>query len=189
MSTAQYSLCKVLTRSFCDGRPPVDIPPYQRPYRWSISEVRKLLEDLDSFRYNPGTKSYDESAQYYYGTICFHAHDGKLELIDGQQRLTSFLILIKALLDVTDGINKVKYLRDELIETIKTLSSDHDWHENRWQPQYEYRQLLTQEHIAAIYQSSLPITCASESSFMKQRNSPEGIKTQAMTANPTFRTT
>lgn len=151
MSTAQYSLCKVLTRSFCDGRPSVDIPPYQRPYRWSISEVRKLLEDLDSFRYNPGTKSYDESAQYYYGTICFHAHDGKLELIDGQQRLTSFLILIKALLDVTDGINKVKYLRDELIETIKTLSSDHDWHENRWQPQYEYRQLLTQEHIAAIY--------------------------------------
>ena len=93
MSTAQYSLCKVLTRSFCDGRPPVDIPPYQRPYRWSISEVRKLLEDLDSFRYNPGTKSYDESAQYYYGTICFDAHDGKLELIDGQQRLTTALLL------------------------------------------------------------------------------------------------
>lgn len=147
----QYSLGKVLTRSFHTGKPPVVIPPYQRPYRWSISEVRKLLEDLDSFRYNPETKSYDESAQYYYGTICFHAHDGKLELIDGQQRLTSFLILIKALLDVTDGINKVKHLRDELIETIKTLSSDQDWHENQWQPQYEYRQPQTQEHIAAIY--------------------------------------
>lgn len=153
MSTAdyQYSLGKVLTRSFHTGKPPVDIPPYQRPYRWSISEVRKLLEDLDSFRYNPETKSYDECAQYYYGTICFHAHDGKLELIDGQQRLTSFLILIKALLDVTDGINEVKHLRDELIETIKTLSSDQDWHENQWQPQYEYRQPQTQEHIAAIY--------------------------------------
>lgn len=147
----QYSLGELLTRSFLPDKPPVDIPPYQRPYRWSISEVRKLLEDLDSFRYNPGTKSYDESAQYYYGTICFHAHDGKLELIDGQQRLTSFLILIKALLDITDGINKVKDLRDELIETIKTLSSDQDWHENQWQPQYEYHQLQTQEHIAAIY--------------------------------------
>lgn len=147
----QYSLGEVLTRSFLLDKPPVDIPPYQRPYRWSISEVRKLLEDLDSFRYNPGTKSYDESAQYYYGTICLHAHDGKLELIDGQQRLTSFLILIKALLDVTDGINEVKHLRDELIETIKTLSSDQDWHENQWQPQYEYRQSQTQEHIAAIY--------------------------------------
>lgn len=151
MSTAQYSLRKVLTRSFCDGRPPVDIPPYQRPYRWSISEVRKLLEDLDSFRYNPETKSYDERAQYYYGTICFHAHDGKLELIDGQQRLTSFLILIKALLDVTDGITEVKNLRDELTETIKTLSSEQDWQDNEWQPQYEYRQPQTQEHIAAIY--------------------------------------
>lgn len=153
MSTAdyQYSLGEVLTRSFLPDKPPVDIPPYQRPYRWSTSAVRKLLEDLDSFRYNPGTKSYDESAQYYYGTICFHAHDGKLELIDGQQRLTSFLILIKALLDVTDGINEVKHLRDELIETIKRLSSDQDWHENQWQPQYEYRQPQTQEHIAAIY--------------------------------------
>ena len=108
----QYSLGEVLTRSFLPDKPPVDIPPYQRPYRWSISAVRKLLEDLDSFRYNPGTKSYDESAQYYYGTICFHAHDGKLELIDGQQRLTSFLILIKALLDVTDGITEVKHMRD-----------------------------------------------------------------------------
>ena len=65
MSTADYhySLGKVLTRSFHTGKPPVVIPPYQRPYRWSISEVRKLLEDLDSFRYNPETKSYDESAQ------------------------------------------------------------------------------------------------------------------------------
>lgn len=153
MSTAhyQYSLCKVLTRSFFPGKPPVDIPPYQRPYRWAISEVRKLLEDLDSFRYNSETKSYDESAQYYYGTICFHAHDGKLELIDGQQRLSSFLILIKALLDVTDGIHEVKHMRDELIETIKTLSSDQDWHENHWQPQYEYLQPQTQEHIAVIY--------------------------------------
>lgn len=157
MSTAdyQYSLRQVLARSFCVGLPPVDIPPYQRPYRWSISEVRKLLEDLDSFRYNPGAKSYDESAQYYYGTICFHAYDGKLELIDGQQRLTSFLILIKALLDVTDVIKEVKNLRDELIETIKTLSSDQDWHENQWQPQYEYHQPQTQEHIAAIYREQL----------------------------------
>lgn len=145
------TLLEVLTRNFLPGRPPVDIPPYQRPYRWSISEVRKLLEDLDSFRYNSGTKSYDESAQYYYGTICFHAYDSKLELIDGQQRLTSFLILIKALLEVTDGITEVKHMHDELIETIKTLSSDQDWHENQWHPQYEYRQPQTQEHIAAIY--------------------------------------
>lgn len=54
-------------------------------------------------------------------------------------------------MDVTDGIKEVKNLRDELIETIKTLSSDQDWHENQWQPQYEYHQPQTQEHIAAIY--------------------------------------
>ena len=112
MSTAdyQYSLGEVLTRSFLPDKPPRRYPAIPTPVPLVNQRSRKLLEDLDSFRYNPGTKSYDESAQYYYGTICFHAHDGKLELIDGQQRLTSFLILIKALLDVTDGINEVKTL-------------------------------------------------------------------------------
>ena len=109
--TAFYetTLLEILTRSFLRGRPPIDIPPYQRPYRWSISEVRKLLDDLDSFRYNPETKEYGEGAKYYYGTICFQAYYdrqahqvSKLELIDGQQRLTSFLILIKALLNATE---------------------------------------------------------------------------------------
>ena len=58
-------------------------------------------------------------------------------------------------MDVTDVIKEVKNLRDELIETIKTLSSDQDWHENQWQPQYEYHQPQTQEHIAAIYREQL----------------------------------
>ena len=58
-------LLEVLTRSFLPCRPPIDIPPYQRPYRWSISEVRKLLDDLDSFRYNPETNEYYEGARYY----------------------------------------------------------------------------------------------------------------------------
>ena len=86
-------LLEVLTRSFLPGRPPIDIPPYQRPYRWSISEVRKLLDDLDSFRYNPETNEYDEGARYYYGTICFQAYFdrqthrvSKLELIENRMK-------------------------------------------------------------------------------------------------------
>ncbi len=161
-------LLEVLTRSFLPGRPPIDIPPYQRPYRWSISEVRKLLDDLDSFRYNPETNEYDEGARYYYGTICFQAYFdrqthrvSKLELIDGQQRLTSFLILIKALLDATERIKteKIVNARNDLIKLLHNGSEpdqgDKDWDAGQWQPRYEYRQPQTQEHIATIYREQM----------------------------------
>lgn len=168
----ETSLIEVLTRIFIPSRPPIDIPPYQRPYRWSISEVRKLLDDLDSFRYNPETKEYDEVAKYYYGTICFQAYYdrqaqqvSKLELIDGQQRLTSFLILIKALLDATERIKteKIVNARNGLIKLLHNrpepdqdaAGDDKDWDAEQWQPQYEYRQPQTQEHIATIYREQM----------------------------------
>lgn len=168
----ETNLLEVLTRSFLSGRPPIDIPPYQRPYRWSISEVRKLLDDLDSFRYNPETNEYDEGARYYYGTICFQAYfdrqthrASKLELIDGQQRLTSFLILIKALLDATERIKteKIVNARNGLIKLLHNrpepdqdaAGDDKNWDAEQWQPQYEYRQPQTQEHIATIYREQM----------------------------------
>lgn len=168
----EYSLLDIITRSFYDSRPPIDIPPYQRPYRWSISQVRKLLDDLDSFRYNPETGKYDEGAMYYYGTICFQVYYdretqqvSKLELIDGQQRLTSFLILIKALLDATEWIKteKIVNARNGLIKLLHNspeldqdaTGDDKDWDAEQWQPQYEYRQLQTQEHIVTIYREQM----------------------------------
>lgn len=164
----ESTLLDVLTRRFLPSRPPIDIPPYQRPYRWSISEVRKLLDDLDSFRYNPETNEYDEGAKYYYGTICFQAYYdrqahqvSKLELIDGQQRLTSFLILIKALLDATEQTKaeKIVNARNDLIKLLHNGSEpdqgDKDWDAGQWQPQYEYRQPQTQEHIATIYREQM----------------------------------
>lgn len=168
----ESTLLEVLTRSFLPSRPPIDIPPYQRPYRWSISEVRKLLDDLDSFRYNPETGKYDEGAKYYYGTICFQVYYdretqqvSKLELIDGQQRLTSFLILIKALLDTTERIKteKIVNARNGLIKLLHNrpepdqdaAGDDKDWDAEQWQPQYEYRQPQTQEHIATIYREQM----------------------------------
>lgn len=168
----ETNLLEVLTRSFINSCPPVDIPPYQRPYRWLISDVRKLLDDLDSFRYNPETGKYDEGAKYYYGTICFQVYYDretqqvcKLELIDGQQRLTSFLILIKALLDATQNIKdeEIKSERDGLIKLLRNepeldldaTDDDKEWNGDDWQPQYEYRQPQTKEHISAIYCAQL----------------------------------
>ena len=64
------------------------IPSYQRGYRWEPKQVRILLEDI---RYSDG-KPYCLQP-----VVVRKREDGKYELIDGQQRLTTIYILLKYL--------------------------------------------------------------------------------------------
>lgn len=79
------------------------IPEYQRPYSWKIDNCDKLWQDIWNFIDN-GSKD-----RYFFGTIIINcqAKDTVFELIDGQQRTTTFLLLLKALLIRID-----KYLYD-----------------------------------------------------------------------------
>lgn len=70
------------------------IPEYQRAYSWGIDNCDKLWQDI--IDYTDG----GSSDSYFFGTIIINCQDGdtKLGLIDGQQRTTTFLLLLKALL-------------------------------------------------------------------------------------------
>ena len=70
------------------------IPEYQRPYSWSITNCDKLLQDITYFIDS------DSKDRYFFGTIIINCQkdDTVLGLIDGQQRTTTFLLLMKALL-------------------------------------------------------------------------------------------
>jgi len=69
------------------------IPEYQRSYSWSISHCDKLWQDIETFI------SSNASDPYFFGTIIVDcSKTNKLSLIDGQQRTTTFLLLLKALL-------------------------------------------------------------------------------------------
>ena len=66
------------------------IPPYQRPYRWSENNVRQLLEDvLQSM--NAGKKNYRIGSVILYN----NKKENTLEIVDGQQRLTTLYLLWK----------------------------------------------------------------------------------------------
>lgn len=78
------------------------IPDFQRPYCWSAEDIRILLNDVDELRYENDQKGYlgpnNEVDPYYFGTVCFKREKRDsgafvLELLDGQQRLTSILML------------------------------------------------------------------------------------------------
>lgn len=70
------------------------IPEYQRAYSWEIKQCDKLWQDLETFIDSGG------SDPYFFGTIIINCQeeDTKLSLIDGQQRTTTFILLLKALL-------------------------------------------------------------------------------------------
>lgn len=69
------------------------IPDFQRPYKWNIEKCETLWEDIEHFT-NTDAKS---GADYFLGTIVSYINDDKnQEIIDGQQRITSFFLLLRA---------------------------------------------------------------------------------------------
>lgn len=69
------------------------IPEYQRGYSWDITQCDKLWQDIEAF-INSGAND-----PYFFGTIIVDCSEtNKFSLIDGQQRTTTFLLLLKALL-------------------------------------------------------------------------------------------
>ena len=69
------------------------VPEYQRGYSWTVTQCDKLWQDIESFI------SSDATDPYFFGTIIVDCSDPRtFNLIDGQQRTTTFLLLLKALL-------------------------------------------------------------------------------------------
>ncbi|WP_149814624.1 DUF262 domain-containing protein [Serinicoccus marinus] len=61
------------------------IPDYQRPYKWTVRNVAQLIDDVDTFR---------TYGQYRLGTLILHRDArGNLNIVDGQQRFTTFCLI------------------------------------------------------------------------------------------------
>lgn len=93
--------------------PNLSIPAYQRPYKWSQTNLADLLSDL---------KVYREKSAYRLGSVVFHKHIDSdkeaLDIVDGQQRTLTLLLLVKALLE--ERFNGLK--RQDVKETLITLT-------------------------------------------------------------------
>ena len=79
------------------------IPEYQRAYSWGVENCDKLWQDINDFVES------ESKDRYFFGTIIINCQDNdtKYGLIDGQQRTTTFLLLLKALLArINTAINR-----------------------------------------------------------------------------------
>ena len=85
------------------------IPYYQRPFAWDEDNFNNLVDDLVS--------AIGEQ-QYFLGTLVLHKKDdkGNYDVVDGQQRLTSLLILTACLRDLIDEDKFKSQLQSKIIQ-------------------------------------------------------------------------
>jgi uncharacterized protein with ParB-like and HNH nuclease domain len=89
------------------------IPEYQRPYAWTDEEVQTLFEDIVEY-----TQEQLDSP-YFLGTIVSYTNtDKEQEIIDGQQRITTLCLLLRAIYTKIESMTNTKE-RNNFISQIE----------------------------------------------------------------------
>lgn len=115
------------------------IPTYQRPYTWQVPQCEQLIEDI-----NLHMENFDDSSQdnYFFGAVLIAQEIGEeheVTLIDGQQRTTTFMLLLKAILlkidkelelqptldtDARRLVKRLNGLKEQIVTMLFNVSDD-----------------------------------------------------------------
>ena len=111
---------KTINDLFASKKSDFLIPDYQRPYAWTEDECNTLWDDIFTFAFpNDDCDAFDSANdEYFLGPIVtFKNADGKLEIIDGQQRLTTIMLLLRAF------YSKFEFMKDkQSVSTRDTIA-------------------------------------------------------------------
>lgn len=93
------------------------IPEYQRPYSWTSEQIDTLFNDIWEFTCNEGGS--DREGTYFLGSIVSYENSNReQEIIDGQQRITSIFLLLRAIYTKLNGVDekteKAKYFINKI---------------------------------------------------------------------------
>jgi len=108
------------------------VPDYQREYVWKEKEVTRLLEDITNEMDGNG------ETEYFIGTIIVSPTNqpDHFEVIDGQQRLTTFFLLLCAIKSILDDLSQ-NHSIDQLIMALDDDINGEPVMTLRLEPRYE----------------------------------------------------
>jgi len=117
----EYCIRDIFCREFV-----FEIPMYQRPYAWTTEHAKDLLDDIWT-ALSESNSSIDEMNPYFLGSIVLIKEENKPKsvVVDGQQRLTTLVILLSAIWNnispkYADDIKKYLYEGGDLIAQTPT---------------------------------------------------------------------
>lgn len=90
------------------------VPPNQRAYSWTKDKWQELFEDIKEVfeeRRNELPKMRDKF--HFFGPMFFIPEEGKLKILDGQQRLATTTLLLKLLHDILNELLYKKNLSEK----------------------------------------------------------------------------
>jgi uncharacterized protein with ParB-like and HNH nuclease domain len=76
------------------------IPDFQRPYKWNVEKCETLWNDIQNFLETDA----DLGSDYFLGTVVSYRNEKDVEIIDGQQRITSFFLLLRSFYKKLEGM-------------------------------------------------------------------------------------
>lgn len=108
------------------------VPDYQREYVWTDKEVQQLLDDIDE------QIDGDSDLEYFIGTVLVSPStpNNHYEVVDGQQRLTTFFLLLCALRKLFHG-EPQQHAVSGLISTSYTDRNGETKTSLKLEPRYE----------------------------------------------------
>ncbi len=119
-------------RELFDGSKIFNIPEYQRAYAWEEKELKDFVDDIKNQR---------TDKDYFFGTILFQEKKETsnnfeiIDIVDGQQRITTLIIFMKLLLDKlgeAEDDSEITMLKDRYIQVyneykLRVLRDDNDF--------------------------------------------------------------
>ena len=120
---------------------PFIIPEYQRPYSWTSDQIDTLFNDIWEFTCNEGGT--EKEGTYFLGSIVSYENEGEQEIIDGQQRITSIFLLLRAIYTKLNEPNEKTEKAKNFISKIEPLI----WKTDKLTGKVDYSSILLNSKV------------------------------------------
>ncbi len=124
MKTENHSINDVLTKNATS----FFIPPFQRAYAWGKPEIERYFSDVIRIIKSELNPEEHDKLEHFFGTIVIKEESkgfsNKSVVVDGQQRLTTTLLFLIALLDIEGDITRKQQITDLYLKNNASYFED-----------------------------------------------------------------
>jgi uncharacterized protein with ParB-like and HNH nuclease domain len=147
------------------------VPDYQREYVWKADDqVEQFLIDIEN-EFEPNSNN---QKSYFIGSVIIVENNGKFDVIDGQQRLTTIILSLCAFRDLLKPL-ELDAKQKKYLQTIEELLSDFDINTDETKLRLELQYEESKDFLSKLIQNQ-PFEEEETASIKKMKAAYERLK-------------